>query len=70
MSESALIRLKLAAALLALAAGVAAVITVLLLAHSTPSAGSTSSGPQAAPARTLGVHVTAEIARRMPGGTA
>jgi hypothetical protein len=41
--------LKLAAALLAFAAGIGAVITVLVLAHQTPSAGSTSSGPQSAP---------------------
>jgi len=40
--------LKLLAALVALAAGVAAVVTAFVLAHDTPSAGSTSSGPQAA----------------------
>jgi hypothetical protein len=42
--------LKLAAALVALAAGIGAVVTAFVLAHETPSAGSTSSGPQAASA--------------------
>lgn len=50
LSEQTTVRLKLAAALVAFAAGIAAVLVVVLLAHSTPSAGSTSSGPQAAPA--------------------
>jgi len=49
MSPENVIRLKLLAALGAFAAGVGAVLTVVLLAHSTPSAGSPSSGPQAAP---------------------
>jgi hypothetical protein len=44
------VRLKLAAALLAFAAGVGAVVTAVLLAHSTLStAGSSAAGPQAAP---------------------
>lgn len=48
MSAATAIRLKLAAALVALAAGIGAVVTAVALAHSTPSGGSTSSGPQAA----------------------
>jgi hypothetical protein len=49
-SPENVVRLKVAAALAAFAAGVVAVVMVVLLAHSTPSAGSTSSGPQAASA--------------------
>jgi hypothetical protein len=49
--------LKLMAALVAFAAGIGAVVTVLVLAHQTPSAGSTSSGPQAAPAAPAAVQV-------------
>jgi hypothetical protein len=41
--------LKLGAGLVAFAAGVGAVVTAVALAHSTPSAGSTTSGPQSAP---------------------
>jgi hypothetical protein len=48
MSQSTLVWVKLGAALLALAAGIGAVVAAVELAHSTPSAGSTSSGPQAA----------------------
>jgi len=48
MSPENVVRLKLLAALAAFAAGVGAVLTVVLLAHSTPSAGSPSAGPQAA----------------------
>lgn len=40
--------MKLAAGLAAFAAGIGAILTVVLLAHATPSAGSTSSGPVAA----------------------
>lgn len=48
MTEQNLIRLKLAAALVAFAAGIGAVVTAVALAHSTPSAGASTSGPQAA----------------------
>jgi hypothetical protein len=48
MSPDNVVRLKVAAALAAFAAGIGAVLTVVLLAHSTPSAGATTSGPQAA----------------------
>jgi len=48
MSPDNVVRLKLLAALAAFAAGVGAVLTVVLLAHSTPSAGSPAAGPQAA----------------------
>lgn len=50
MSSSSLVWVKLGAALVALGAGIGAVVTAVALAHSTPSAGSTSSGPQAAAA--------------------
>lgn len=49
-SPENVVRLKLAAALAAFAAGVGALLAVVLLAHSTPSAGSISAGPQAASA--------------------
>jgi hypothetical protein len=49
MTPETLIRLKLLAALVAFAAGIGAVVTVVLLAQSTPS-GSSGTGPQAAPA--------------------
>src|SRR5690348_11585877 len=48
MTQENVVRLKLLAALAAFGAGVGAVLAVVLLVHSTPSAGSTSSGPQAA----------------------
>jgi hypothetical protein len=48
MSPSNLVWLKLGSAFVAFAAGVGAVVTAVALAHSTPSAGSTTSGPQAA----------------------
>ena len=51
-TETSNVGLKLAAALVAFAAGIGAVVTVLVLAHQTPSAGSTSSSPQAAAAPT------------------
>jgi hypothetical protein len=47
-TETSNVGLKLLAALVAFAAGIAAVVTVVVLAHETPSAGSASSGPQAA----------------------
>jgi len=53
MNEAAVtsnVGLKVFAALVAFAAGIGAVVTVIVLAHQTPSAGSTSSGPQAASA--------------------
>jgi hypothetical protein len=48
MSASRLVWVKLGAAFLAFAAGLGAVVTAVALAHSTPSGGATSSGPQAA----------------------
>jgi len=48
MRKSTLVWLKLGAALVALGAGIGAVVTAVALAHSTPSAGSSTSGPQAA----------------------
>jgi hypothetical protein len=58
MSESRLVWLKLGAALVAFAAGIGAVVTAVALAHSTPSAGSSTSGPQAAAATPAGPAVT------------
>ena len=48
MSPETEVRLKFGAAVVAFAAGVAAVLTVVLLAHATPGAGSSTAGPQAA----------------------
>jgi hypothetical protein len=52
-AETSNVGLKLAAALLAFAAGIAAVVTVIVLAHETPSASTTTSGPQAVPASSV-----------------
>jgi hypothetical protein len=48
MSDASPVWLKLAAAFVAFAAGVGAVVTAVALAHSTPSAASTSSAPEEA----------------------
>ena len=50
MSPATLVWIKLGTAFLAFAAGIGAVVTAVALAHSTPSVGSTTSGPQAAAA--------------------
>ena len=67
MSETTLIRLKLGAALVAFAAGIAAVVTTVALAHSTPGGGSTSSGPQAAPAAAPAPTVSSRFPAPPPG---